>query len=92
MTDKRLERIIAHQLIVYLEDNNTLNEQFGFRAGRPTMDQLLLVYNDVSRYVDSGSVVNLIRFDFSKSFNSVQRSCLRFCPWAHNQTNVGPIK
>ena len=45
---KCLERIICQQLTAYLEDNSILTDhQFGFRAGRSTMDQLLLVYNDV---------------------------------------------
>ena len=69
---KYLERIIACQLTAYLEDNNILTEhQLGFRSGISTLDQLLLVYDDVSKCLDDGSVVDLIMFDFAKAFDSV---------------------
>ena len=74
---KCLERIIACQLTAYLEDNNILTEhQFGFRSGRSTLDQLLLVYDDVSKCLDDGSVVDLIMFDFAKAFDSVSHPIL----------------
>ena len=47
---KSLERIIAKHLTEYLEDGLLLDQnQFGFRAGRSTSDQLLLVYSEVSK-------------------------------------------
>ena len=56
VTCKCLERLIARQLTDYLESNNILSDhQFGFRSGRSTMDQLLLVYEDVSSCLDSGT-------------------------------------
>lgn len=69
---KSLERIIVQHLNVFLEDNSLLDSnQFGFRAGRSTMDQLLLVYSDVSRRVDEGGVMDVILFDYSKAFDVV---------------------
>ena len=48
---KQMERILCKSIMAYLETNGLLNpHQFGFRAGRSTMDQLLLVY-DQSRSV-----------------------------------------
>ena len=77
VTCKCLERIIVRQLTAYLEDNNILTEhQFGFRSGRSTQDQLLSVYNDVSRIVDEGNVVDLIMFDFAKAFDTVSHPIL----------------
>ena len=77
VTAKCLERIIAGRLTSYLESNALLsNHQFGFRSGRSTMDQLLLVYNDVSKWVDEGSVVDLVLFDFSKAFDVVSHPIL----------------
>ena len=35
------------------------------------MDQLLLVYNDISKWLDAGSAVDLILFDFAKAFDVV---------------------
>ena len=74
---KCLERIIAKQLYEYLESNHILSDhQFGFRAGRSTMDQLLLTYDDISLWLDGGRVVDLILFDFSKAFDVVSHSIL----------------
>ena len=74
---KCLERIIARHLTAYLEDNCILSEhQFGFRSGRSTMNQLLLVYDDVTKCLDNGNVVDLILFDFAKAFNVVSHPIL----------------
>ena len=69
---KTFERILCEDLTFYLESNSILSSnQFGFRANRSTMDQLLLVYDNVSRLMDAGAVVDLILFDFSKAFDVV---------------------
>ena len=74
---KCLERIIVNHLNSYLADQSILSEhQFGFRTGRSTMDQLLLVYDEVTKWVDEGSVVDLILFDFSKAFDKVSHPIL----------------
>ena len=69
---KTMERIVCSQLRHYLECNSLLSsEQFGFRAGRSTMDQLLLAYHFVSKNTDLGGVTDVILFDFSKAFDVV---------------------
>ena len=69
---KTLERIVANQVSAYLEQNALLSiNQFGFRSGRTTDDQLLLTYNFVTRGLDAGSIVDVILFDFSKAFDVV---------------------
>ena len=74
---KCLERVVAKHLTAYLEENNILSDhQFGFRAGRSTMYQLLLVYHDISTWLDEGNVVDLILFDFSKAFDVVSHAIL----------------
>ena len=72
VSSKCLERIIARHLTITLSFPTT----FGFRSGRSTTDQLLLVYNDISKWVDDGNVVDLILFDFSKAFDVVSHSIL----------------
>ena len=63
---KVLERVIYRSLYLYLEDNGVLSaDQFGFRAGRSTEDQLLLVYDKVTRWMDEGQVVDVVLFDFA---------------------------
>ena len=69
---KLMERIVCKELMSYLESQELLNpHQFGFRSGRSTVDQLLLVYDMVSRQTDLGTVNEVILFDFSKAFDVV---------------------
>ena len=50
---KSLERVIVNGLYSYLEENDMISShQYGFRRGYSTEDQLLLVYEEVSRWVD----------------------------------------
>ena len=74
---KVFERIIYKALYAYLKENVLLSDnQFGFRAGRSTEDQLLLVYNQVTSWVDCGYVVDVVLFDFSKAFDVVNHRLL----------------
>ena len=74
---KVLERHLVKQLTIFLESNAIISDhQFGFRSGRSTMDQLLLVYNDISAWVDEGCIVDLILFDFAKAFDLVSHAIL----------------
>jgi len=69
---KSMERVIVSHLVEYLELNGLLSsDQFGFRRGRSTEDQLLLTYDDISMWVDEGFVVDLLLLDFSKAFDVV---------------------
>ena len=74
---KTMERIVCSHLRAYLESNHLLSDnQFGFRTGRSTSDQLLLVYNSVSKHVDVSGICNVILFDFSKAFDTVYHNIL----------------
>lgn len=74
---KTFERLLCEHLTSYLETNMILSpHQFGFRASRSTMDQLLLVYDNVSKHMDGGHIVDVILFDFSKAFDVVVHSLL----------------
>ena len=77
LTCKTMERIIAKDLNAYFDKNNVLSDhQFGFRPGYSPVEQLLLTYNDVSLWYDSGKCVNLVLFDFSKAFDRVNHDLL----------------
>ena len=72
-----MERLICKSLVPYLESNEIISpHQFGFRSGRSTMDQLLLVYDDVSRRTDEGAVTDVVLFNFSKAFDVVVHELL----------------
>ena len=74
---KCLERLITKKLNEYLNEHDILtNEQFGFREGRSTADQMLLVYDSIAKWYDEGSVIDLMLFDFSKAFDVVSHSIL----------------
>ena len=74
---KILERLIFKGLYTFFSDNQILtDEQFGFRPGRSTEDQLLLTYDEISSCLDSGSPVDLIMFDFSKAFDVICHAIL----------------
>ena len=74
---KTLERMVADCLYEYLNSNSLLSpSQFGFRQGRTVDDQLLLVYNDVSRWLDSWEAVDVVFFDFAKAFDTVSHGVL----------------
>ena len=61
----------------YLNSNSLLStHQFGFRSKHSTIDQLLLTYDYISSAVDSGKLVDLLFFDFSKAFDRVSHSVL----------------
>lgn len=74
---KVLEKIIVRHLKQYLEENSLLSEhQYGFRSKHSTIDQLILTYDDVTRDVDEGRMVDIIFFDFSKAFDKVRHGIL----------------
>ena len=52
------------------------DRQFGFRKGRSTEDQMLLMYSQVAQMVDAGSVVDVAYLDFSKAFDLVSHQIL----------------
>ena len=72
---KAMERLVVKHITDYLEANNILSDfQFGFRAGRSTEDQLLLMYGKVAQWLDSGEVVDVVYLDYSKAFDMVCHS------------------
>ena len=69
---KVMEKIIVEHLQEYLQTNSILSHhQFGFRSGRSTMEQLLIVYEEVTACVDRGEVIDVVLFDYSKAFDVV---------------------
>ena len=69
--------LLTKFIMNYLDDNHILaDQQFGFRSGRGTVDQLLLVYNDIAKWVDKGLVVDVVFLDYSKAFDVVSHTIL----------------
>lgn len=74
---KMMERLICMHIYDYLDEHSILSDhQFGFRSGRSTVDQLLLVYEEVHQSVDNGKSFDVILFDYSKAFDVVNHDIL----------------
>ncbi|KAK3866958.1 hypothetical protein Pcinc_027544 [Petrolisthes cinctipes] len=77
LNERALERIITKTLYHFLDDHLLFdNAQFGFRAKRAVTDQLLLTYNKITLWYDTGLAVDLILFDFIKAFDRVHHPTL----------------
>ena len=74
---KTMERLAGAHSVDYMESNALLStNQFGFRAGRSTEDQLLLFYGNIASWVDKGSIVDVVFMDFSKAFDLVSHTLI----------------
>ena len=63
---KTLEREIAAKLYEYIDSNGLFNDnQFAFRRGRTVNDQVLLMYDMVSKWYNVGYIVDVVFFDFA---------------------------
>ncbi|CAH2088843.1 unnamed protein product [Euphydryas editha] len=72
-TAKMLKKILAARLVQHLEESGPgLSEaQFGFRAGRSTLDALNALRSLSSEAVASGDVLLAISLDVANAFNSI---------------------
>ena len=77
---KLFERIILSRLLFFLKSNSNLSSrQTGFRPGRSTLDQILLVSQSIwdgFKKPRPGSRTILSTIDFSKAFDSVRHPAL----------------
>ncbi|CAH2088396.1 unnamed protein product [Euphydryas editha] len=72
-TAKMLEKILAARLVQHLEESgpDLSDAQFGFRAGRSTLDALNALRSLSSEAVASGNVLLAISLDVANAFNSI---------------------
>ncbi|CAD6232988.1 GSCOCG00007083001-RA-CDS [Cotesia congregata] len=74
---KVFERIVANQLVSYLETNSLLDEhQSGFRKHHSTQAALLSLTDDIRKAIDNDDLTYLILFDFTKAFDYVNPKVL----------------
>ena len=69
---KILEKIIFKHLHNYIHDYDILTDhQSGFRSKDSTINQLLIIYDEIVKYLDKGKDVRFIFCDVSKAFDRV---------------------
>ena len=74
---RTMERLVAAHIVDYLETNSILSpNQFAFRTGYSTEDQLVLTYTEVITKVDQGYIVDMIYLDFAKAFDTISHRIL----------------
>ena len=74
---KIIEKVVANQLVEYLEINNFLsNTQHGFRRGLSTETALIKVVNEIYDNMDRNKITLLTLCDLSKAFDSVHHELL----------------
>src|SRR6218665_2905215 len=74
---KVIEKIIAYQLVPYLEANNLIPAiQSGFRKGHSTETLLLRLLSDIYGAIDRSQLTLLALFDVSAAFDTVDHEIL----------------
>jgi len=74
---KILEKIVASQIIEYLEDTNKMDPlQSAYRRGHNTQTALLRTLHEARLAADNRMVTIMVFFDFSKAFDRVVHSRL----------------
>ena len=74
-----LERIIKNEIVKHLDANDLFsNDQYGFRAKRSCVTQLLEALEEWTSLLDGGNSIDVIYFDFAKAFDSVPHQRLLF--------------
>uniref|UniRef100_A0A6V7JM56 Reverse transcriptase domain-containing protein n=1 Tax=Bracon brevicornis TaxID=1563983 RepID=A0A6V7JM56_9HYME len=74
---KVLEKLVAEQVMIYLEENSLLNKyQSGFRKNMNTQAALLNVIGDMKWAIDQRKISILVLFDYSKAFDRVDHNIL----------------
>ena len=74
---KTLETIINNRLVYHLESKNLIsNSQAGFRKGRQTIDQIVLLDNDVSSAKKQKKAVGAVFIDLKKAYDTMWKGAV----------------
>ncbi len=83
---KVLEKVMANQLLSFLEENNIFEKfQSGFRPRHSCETALLKVFNDICVTLDSGCAAMLMTLDLTAAFDTVDHRTLL----SHLEQHVG---
>ena len=74
---KLMEQLIQSTILQHMQDNQEIRpSQHGFMKGRSCLTNLISFYERVTCLLDEGKAVDVVYFDFSKTFNIVSHSIL----------------
>jgi hypothetical protein len=74
---KVLEKVIANQLIAFLEKHNILiKSQFGFRKNESTNDATATIIENIIESLNDKTKCNCVLLDLSKAFDCIQHDIL----------------
>ena len=72
-----MERVLRSAIVGYLEFHMKLAaNQHGSRAGRSTLSQLLLHYDEILTALENGQIMDVVYLDFSKAYDKVYHGIL----------------
>ena len=67
-----MESIIRNQIVVHCDSKKLISDsRHGFRSNHSTVTNLLEIMNDITLALDNKDNIDLICFNFSKSFDLV---------------------
>ena len=85
---KLLERLIKDHLVDFLVKNKLINpSQHAFLKARSCLTNILCFLEDVTKWVDEGSPVDIMYLDFKKAFDKVSHQRLLLKLKAHDIGN-----
>ena len=73
---KLLEKIMHSRMMEFLDHNNLLDKQGGFRPGHSTIDTMLYFINDLFSAINNNQITFAIFIDFKKAFDTVDHKIL----------------
>ena len=81
---KLLERLIKDHMVNFLVKHKLLNSsQHGFRKARSCLTNMLFFLEEITKWIDAGSPVDIIYLDFQKAFEKVSHQRLLLKLKAH---------
>ena len=85
---KLLETLIRDHMVEYLVKHNLINtSQHGFLKARSCLTNLICFFEEITKWVDDGSLVDVVYLDFQKAFDKVSHQRLLLKLKAHGIGN-----
>ena len=84
MIYKLLKRLTKYQIVDFLSRHKLLNpSQLGFLKARSCLTDMLFLFEEIPKWIDEGSPVDIIYLNFQKAFDKVPHQRFRLTLKAH---------